>query len=182
MKALLAAASAAALAMLAPAAASAQDAMTGGAYANLGYSYVDADGGHLDALTGRLGYKFNQWIGVEGEGSFGIGSEDVTVDVGAGPVTGSVKLKHQLAAYVVGSAPVGPNTDLFARVGYGTNKFRVRALGVSDSDSVESFNYGVGVAHHFDGVNGVRVDWTRYDLKDGLSTSDVFSISYSRKF
>ena len=181
MKALLAAASAAALAMLAPAAANAQDA-TGGAYANLGYSYVDADGGHLDALTGRFGFKFNNWIGAEAEGSFGLGSEDVTVDVGTGPIAGSVKLKHQLAAYVVGFAPVGTNTDLFARVGYGTNKFRVRALGVSDSDSVESFNYGIGVAHHFDGVNGVRLDWTRYDLKDGFGNSDVFSVSYSRRF
>jgi outer membrane immunogenic protein len=182
MRVLFAAASAAAIAMLAPVAANAQDATTGGAYANLGYSYVDADDGSLDAITGRVGFKFNNWVGVEGEAALGLGSEDVTVDVGTGPISGSVKLKHELAAYVVGFAPVGANTDLFARLGYGTQKLRVRALGVSDSDSVESFNYGIGVAHHFDGVNGVRVDWTRFDFKDGFGKADVFSVAYSRRF
>ena len=182
MKVMIAAAVAAAMAALAPVAAQAQDVAAGGAYGNLGYSYIDADGGHLDAIQGRLGFKFNNWVGVEGEGAFGIGSEDVTVDVGTGPVTGSLKLKHELAAYVVGFAPISANTDLLARIGYGTQKFRARALGVSDSSSVESFNYGVGVQHHFDGVNGVRFDWTRYDLKEGFSSADVFSLSYSRKF
>src|SRR5687767_7500974 len=100
MKALIAAATVAAVAALAPAAAQAQDAAAGGAYVNLGYGYLDASDGHLDALQGRLGYKFNNWVGVEGEAAFGLGSEDVTVDVGTGPVTGSIKLKHELAAFL----------------------------------------------------------------------------------
>ena len=182
MKLLLAAASAAAIATVVPATAQAQDAAAPGAYVNLGYSYIDADGGHLDAVQGRVGARLGSWFGVEGEVGLGLGSESVTVDGPTGPVTGSVKLKHELAAYAVGFAPVGTNTDLLARIGYGTQKLRVRALGVSDSDSVESFNYGIGVQHHFDGVNGVRLDWTRFDFQDGFGKSDVFSLSYSRKF
>lgn len=183
MKSLLAAASAVAIALAVPAAAQAQDAAAPGAYVNLGYSYIDADGGHLDALQGRVGARLGSWFGVEGEVGLGLGSESITVDGPTGaPVTGSVKLKHELAAYAVGFAPVAANTDLLARIGYGTQKLRVRALGISDSDSVESFNYGLGVQHHFDGVNGVRFDWTRFDFKEGFGKSDVFSLSYSRKF
>jgi outer membrane immunogenic protein len=184
MKAFIAAASAAAVAALAPAAALAQDAAAGGAYGNLGYAYIDGQGGHLDAVLGRLGYRFMPFVGVEGEAAFGVGSANATVvnPVTGANVTGSLKLKHELAAYVVGFAPLSPNTDLFARVGYGTQKLRAKALGVSDSDSVESFNYGVGAQFHFDGVNGVRGEWTRYDFKEGFGKADVYSITYSRRF
>ena len=93
-----------------------------------------------------------------------------------------MKLKHQLAAYVVGFAPVGANTDVFARIGYGESKIRARSGGVSFSDDGSSVNYGVGAQHHFDGLNGVRIDWTRHDFTNGGDKADVFAIAYSRRF
>jgi hypothetical protein len=187
MKTLIASASAAALACLAPAMAHAQmsAAAPTGLYGNLGYGYIDGQGsGHLDAAIGRLGYRFMPYFGVEGEGALGIGSDhDTIVDPTTGAsVRASLKLKHELAAYAVGFAPLSDKTDLFARIGYGTQKFRAKAAGFSASDSVESVNYGLGAQHHFDGVNGVRAEWTRYDLKEGLGHSDTYSVTYSRRF
>ena len=80
----------------------------------------------------------------------------------------------------MGFAPVGANTDVFARFGYGNSKIKASAGGVSASDDGDSWNYGVGAQHHFDGVNGVRVDWTRHDF-DGANI-DVWAVAYTRKF
>jgi hypothetical protein len=180
MKILLAAASAAAMALVVPAIAQAQTAPTTGVYGSLGYAHVDGQGVDLGALQGRLGYRMNTWFGAEAEGAFGIKDDDVDLGVGT---NAKVELKHQLAAYAVGFAPLSENTDLIARIGYGTAKIKASAAGVSASDSGDSFNFGVGAQHHFDGVNGVRVDWTRHDFRDdGAGHADVWSIAYTRKF
>ncbi|MCR5880014.1 porin family protein [Phenylobacterium sp. J367] len=180
MKILLAAASAAAMAFVVPAIAQAQTAATTGVYGGVGYAAVDADDVNLGALQGRLGYRFSPWLGVEGEAAFGVKDDDIDIGVGT---DAKVELKHQLAAYAVGFAPLSENTDLIARIGYGTSKIKAAAAGVSASEDGDSFNFGVGAQHHFDGQNGVRVDWTRHDFRDdGAGHADVWSIGYTRKF
>lgn len=174
--ALIAAAAVAATLAMAPAA-SAQDAADkAGAYVNLNVGLADA-GPNFWAIQGRLGYRVNNWFGVEGEVATGIKGDDVQV----GAVSVDTKLKHQLAAYAVGFLPVGENTDLIARIGYGTNKIKASAAGVSASGSDESVNFGVGVQHHFDGANGLRFDYTRNEFNDG-GDANVWTIGYSRKF
>jgi len=179
-KALIAAASLAAFAAVVPAAAQAQDAAAtkAGAYANLNIGLFDGGQADLKAIQGRLGYRFNDWVGVEGELATGIKSDTDTI---AG-VEVNTKLKHAAAAYVVGFAPIGTDTDLLARIGYGTTKIRAKAAGVSASDSAESFNFGVGAQHHFDGLNGVRVDYTRQEFNDDQGHANVWTVGYSRKF
>lgn len=175
MKALFAAASVAALVSIAPAIAQAQT--TGsGVYGTLGYSQTDGSGVDLGAIQGRVGYRANPWLGVEAEGALGVKDDDVTI----GGTDVDVEMKHQAAAYVVGFAPVGANTDLIARFGYGTTKLKGKYNGIEVSDDGESWNYGLGAQHHFDGVNGVRVDWTRHDFDGG--NADVWSVGYTRKF
>ena len=177
-KALIAAASLAAFATVLPAAAQAQEAIdNAGAYANVNLGLFDGGQADLKAIQGRLGYRFNDWIGVEGELATGIKSDTDRI----GDVRVNTKLKHAAAGYVVGFAPVGANTDLLARIGYGTTKIRARAAGVSASDSAESFNFGVGAQHHFDGVNGVRLDYTRQEFDDDQGHANVWTIGYSRK-
>lgn len=179
MKSLIAAASVAAIGALAPLAAQAQTTTANtGAYGNLNYNRIDGDGVNLNSLGGRLGYRFNDWIGVEGEAGFGVGSDEVSES----GVTAKAKIKHHAAVYGVGFFPVATNTDLIARLGYGTTKAKVSAAGFSESASNESWNYGVGVQHHFDGKNGVRLDWTRTDFEDGGGKANVWTIGYSRKF
>ena len=178
-KALIAAASLAAFATVLPAAAQAQGTVdNAGAYANLNLGLFDGGQADLKAIQGRLGYRFNDWIGVEGELATGLKSDTDTI----GGVRVNTKLKHAAAGYVVGFAPVGANTDLLARIGYGTTKIRARAAGVSDSDSAESFNFGVGAQHHFDGLNGVRVDFTRKEFRNGPADANIWSLGYTRKF
>ena len=182
-KSLIAAASLAAIAAVLPVASQAQGlnlATTAktGAYANVNLGIADGGSADLGVISGRLGYRFNNWIGVEGEGATGIKSDTDNI----GGVDVKTELKHEFAGYVVGFAPIGPNTDLLARVGYGTTKIKASALGVSDSNSEESWNFGVGAQHHFDGVNGIRVDYTRQEFNHDAGHANVWSAGYTRKF
>jgi len=178
MKLMFVAASVAAALSCAPSLAQAQDAAKEtGAYVNLGYARASQGGIHLDAAAARLGYRFHKYLGVEGEGAFGIGGDDVTV----GTATAHVKLSHELAAYAVGFLPAGENADLFARIGYGTTKIKASAGAGSASGSSDSVNFGVGGQYHFDGLNGIRVEYTRFEYT-GSGHANLFGVSYSRKF
>ena len=189
--ALIAGASLAAIAAIVPAAAPtaawAQDTAASdniGAYVNLGLAHADGPriGKKLDAevLQGRVGYRFHPNFGVEAEGGIGLSGSGTGI-YDANFNEARAKLDYQVAGYGVGYLPLGSNTDLFARVGYGTSKIKVSNLpGVTDN--YESVNYGFGAQHRFDGVNGVRVDYTRYDFNHDRGHSDVFAVAYTRRF
>jgi hypothetical protein len=178
MKILITAAAAAALCGLAGAA-QAQTAAPVGVYGAVGYSNTHSDNVDLGAIQGRLGYRIMPFAGVEGELAVGVKKDDVSV---AG-VTGRAKLKHEAAIYGVGFLPLSDKTDLFARVGYGNTKVKVSALGSSAEADGASWNFGVGGQHYFDGLNGVRVDYTRQEFtKNDAGHADVYSIAYTRRF
>ena len=82
----------------------------------------------------------------------------------------------------MGYAPLSPNTDLFARVGYGTSRVKVAVLGASAVADGESWNFGVGAQHHFDRTNGVRADYTRQEFRGSSVHANVVSMSYVRRF
>ena len=164
MKSLMIATATAALAMAAiPAASQAQE-----VYGTIGYAGVDADGADLGAIQGRLGYRFNPYVGIEGEAAFGV-SDDTVGGV-------DVKLQHEVGAFVVGFIPVTPKAELFARVGYTSASFDT-SLGDVDGDGAA---WGVGGQYHFTDKDGVRVDWTRHDYDAG--DANVWSVGYTRKF
>ncbi len=166
----------AAAAALFAAPAMAQDASN--AYGSIGYSQLEAEGVDLGAVTGRLGYKFNPNFAVEGEASFGVSDDDVTI----GATTASVEHNYDAAVYAVGILPISPNFELFGRAGYGTTEIEASAAGFSAAESGESWNYGVGANYYFDGQNGVRADWTRRDFTNDGGEADVWSLGYVRKF
>jgi hypothetical protein len=155
----------------------AQDAGRTGAYVNVTGALVDSSDFNVWAVGARAGYRFTDWVGVEGEAAFGAKSDDVTVS----GLAANVKLKHEFAGYVVGFLPASENVDVLARIGYGTAKIKASVLGFSASGSDESVNYGVGVQYHV-GPNGVRLDYTRYDFDDGGDDANVWALSYSRRF
>ena len=183
-KSLIAAASVAAIASVLPAAAQAQaqnffaPTEKTGAYANLNLGLADGGQPDLGIVQGRLGYRFNNYLGLEGEAATGIKSDTDNI----GGVDVNTKLKHEFAGYVVGFAPIATNTDLIARVGYGTTRIKASALGVSDSASEESWNFGVGAQHLFDGVNGIRADYTRQEFNHDAGHANVWTVGYARKF
>lgn len=161
MKTLMFAASAALLSVVSvPAVSQAQE-----VYGTIGYGAVDLeDAADLGAIQGRVGYKFNPYVAVEGEVAFGVKDD------------ADIELKHQVGAFVVGSAPITPQANVFARVGYSGATIDT-PLGEADGDG---FAYGVGGQYDFTAKDGVRVDWTRHDYDEGAA--DVLSVSYARKF
>jgi outer membrane immunogenic protein len=179
MKVLIVAATAAA-AMAVPALALAQDA-TGGTsfYGTLGYAGLTGNHTDLGEIQGRLGARFGQYLGVEGEVGAGVKGDKVNVD----GVEGKLKLQNQEAIYGVGFLPLSPQVDLLARVGYGYTRVKASALGTSASDSGDSWNYGVGAQYHLDAKNGVRADYTREEFQgSGGGGANVWALAYSRRF
>ncbi|WP_068879401.1 outer membrane beta-barrel protein [Phenylobacterium sp. CCH12-B4] len=154
-----------------------------GLYGSVGYNRKsDSD---LSTVQLRLGGRFGSYFGVEGEAGLGVDPDTATF-----PSVPALQVKNQLrrefAAYAVGYYPVGPNLDVFARVGYGTTDFK-RTLAQAPNVSVvkfgaESVNYGIGGQYFLDGKNGVRIDYTRQDFNKGLKTDDTWSVAYTRRF
>ena len=165
--------SAAAMAAL-PAAAQTQTSF----YGNVGYTAIDADDVTLGALTGRVGAQFHPNFAVEAEAGFGVKDDSFTesgVEIDA-------ELKHSVAVYGVAFLPINEQFELLGRVGYGSSKIEASGLGVTVEDTQESWNYGVGAQYSFDGANGVRVDYTRYDFDGDFDKADTWAVSYVRKF
>lgn len=178
MKALMISTAAAAALLTLPMAASAQNMDVKG-YGSVGYSQGDYDGGaDLGTIQGRLGARFGQYVGVEGEIGLGVRDDDTWV----GGVKADNSVKHQMGLYGVGFLPVGENADLYARVGYGETKAQQEIAGDPRNDTTHSWNYGAGGQYLPDGKNGVRVDYTRHEFKDDKGKADVWSVGYVHKF
>ena len=185
MKTLITAASALALGALLPAAALAQTAPTANVgttfYGTLGYADSKTDHLNLGTVQGRIGARFGQYFGVEGELGAGVTNDKTTV----GGVDIKAKIQNQEAIYGVGFLPISPNFDLLARIGYGDTRAKAKAsaVGVADSANGNSWNYGVGGQYHFDDTNGVRADYTREEYTgSGSGAANVYALSYVRKF
>lgn len=161
-------------------------------YINLGYTnfaldeIAGEDIGEVDfnlgAVTGRLGARFNNYFGVEGELGIGVKDQEES-DAGS---TFTTKLKYEAAAFAVGYLPVSPNAELFARIGVGTAElefeFEDGFGSEEDSGSETLIGLGVGAQYFFDGVNGIRGDYTRYSGEDESAEFDALGVSYVRKF
>jgi outer membrane immunogenic protein len=175
MKKYMFGAAAAALLAFAATPASAQD--TGNRwYAGAGYTQFDAGNVDVGGVTGRLGYRFSPYFGVEGEATFGI--EDDTADFLGTPV--DVELDEQFGAYAVGFLPLGEQFDLIGRVGYATidasGSVGPFQAGVDD----DGLGYGVGAQWRFSDNFALRGDATRFE-GDG-EDADAFSISAMMMF
>jgi len=165
MKTMMIAASAAVLALAAPALAQAETTW----YGTLGYANVDIDPINLGAIQGRFGGQFSPYFAVEGEASVGVSDGSV------GPLT--FDLNNEIALFAVGKMPVSENVNLLARVGYGSSEIKLTGFGSERFDGVA---YGVGVEGFFTDKDGLRLDWTRHDI-DGAD-ADVWALAYVRKF
>lgn len=161
-------------------------------YLNVGYTNfaLDEAGGrdvsesdfNLGTVTGRVGAKLNPNFGLEAE--LGVGVRDQEEAFGA--TTISSKLKYEAAAFLVGFLPVTPSTELFARAGVGVTEIESEVRGPTSSQEESGgdtvFGLGVGVQHFFDGVNGVRGDYTRYSGDDDGAEFNALSVAYVRRF
>ncbi|WP_421792841.1 porin family protein [Hyphobacterium sp.] len=141
-----------------------------------GYSHVDLDGASVGAITLRGGYEFTNYLGVEGQVDIGIADDTVTVL--ATPI--DVELNYAASLFGVARAPLAPNFNLLARIGYTTAEVEASVPGFSLSDDADGFAYGVGAEFFVDDHNGFRFDYTRHDFDGG--DGDVFGLHYVRRF
>ncbi|HKT55031.1 MAG TPA: porin family protein [Caulobacteraceae bacterium] len=173
---LIAATCVAALAAAAPA--FAQDPWAVNGYGTLGYTDYNAHSANVGAITGRLGARFGQYFGVEGELSGGVSNDHINY---YGTRT-NVHVNDQFAGYGVAFLPVLPNADLFARVGYGQTQLHLSNANGSGTGNENSWNIGAGGQYFFDGKDGVRLDYTRFNAEHSDFNSNVWSVAYVRKF
>jgi hypothetical protein len=180
MKYFVSAASALAVCVAAPVLAHAQDGPMTGAYGTLGYMGQNSSGGDLGAIQGRLGYRFDNIFGVEGEVAGGVKNDHVAVAPG---VSAKASLDRQYSAYATATAPVSPQLDLIGRLGYGHERVSYSNRGGEFTEASDSVNYGAGVQYNLDRKNGIRADYTRESFRhSGVDDANVWSVAYSRHF
>lgn len=147
---------------------------------------------NITMLTGRLGYRLNDFFAVEGEVGFGLGGDDFdrTIPVQVLGTTANVDtnvtldVKNYYIAFARGILPVSEQFDLFARVGYGQATAEADITGSlagftasgSAEDDADGIAYGVGAQFNFTENDGIRADYTRLD------ETNIISLAYSRRF
>jgi outer membrane immunogenic protein len=141
------------------------------AYIGLGGARFDAEDVNLNALNVRLGADLTEFFGIEGEGYVGVG-DDTTAGV-------TIKLNYGLAGFVRARAPLGDGFSVHARAGYGWFETEGSMGGVTVTEDESGFGYGVGAEYMFAGPNGVRFDYTRFNLDDDVNT---WTLTYVRRF
>ena len=119
----------------------------------------------------RGGYDFTEYVGVELQGIQGVGTnveEEITADIGS-------SFDTSLAAFAVVKAPVGVEWEIFGRVGVHTTRLDSEASFTNPDDQIFDFNYsidtsglvfGAGAQYFLDDFNGVRFEYTSFDLGD----------------
>lgn len=145
-------------------------------YANAGVSIFNGDDGDLTAITGRGGVFFNDYFGVEVEGSFGVDSVD---EMGV-----SLELDNQMAGFVVGRYPI-ENFELLGRLGYGTAEYQGSVAGLgSASVDIDGYILGVGGQYFFTNNFGLRGEISTFESSDDdiEGSIDIFTISAVFRF
>lgn len=145
-------------------------------YGNIGAIMYDVDD-EIFGLLGRVGIQKN-WYAAEIEGSFGVIDEEIAANVEA-------NVDYAIAGFAVGRLPIGQRFNALGRVGYHATQLGVMTqIGgqtVSVSEDFDGIAYGAGLEYDIDGVNGLRFDYTRYNLADDI-TSDSLAATYLRRF
>lgn len=147
---------------------------------------------NISMITGRLGYRLNDYFAVEGELGFGLGGDSINqfVPINVGGVSANVDTNADLDVknYYIGFArailPVSDQFDVFARLGYGqataeadiTASLSGFSASASAEEKVSGLAYGVGGQFNFTEADGIRADYTR------LEHTNIISLSYARRF
>jgi outer membrane immunogenic protein len=142
-----------------------------------GFERFSGDGVDLDSVVFRGRYDFNNYFGVEGQANIGVGDDSVTV-LGT---TADVSLEYAVGVFGVVRAFSNENGNVFMRAGYTNSQIDASVAGFSASADSDAWAYGVGGEYLFDGRNGVRFDYTKYDYNGG-GESDAYGVSYVRRF
>jgi len=132
-----------------------------GFYMGLGYTYlnlnIEADGEEADAYTSAstflAGYKFNQYIAVEGR----YVPQFAGVDFDGDTVEASV---YNLALYAKGMYPVTEAFDIYALLGFGMTELEVEFTPNTESRSDTAFQWGLGASYDLSTQTSLFIDYS----------------------
>lgn len=146
-------------------------------YAASGLPFTFEDQARLPAISGRLGYTFNEYIAVEVEAATGLESTGYAFT--GGPQIGDIKLESAFGAYVVGTVPVSANVYLMGRAGLMSYSVARTYLG-NDPGSLDGDGaaYGAGIGYR-EGKLDYRIEY------NGVSADGVegyFGLSAAYRF
>jgi outer membrane immunogenic protein len=147
-------------------------------YGDLGYANFTDSGANISEISGTLGVRVGQHWGGEFEISTGLNSSNATI-VGQ---SGKLKVNEEGALYLVGFAPVSPNADLFAKIGFGGSNLNFSFAGNKVNGESQSANFGAGGQYFFDAHNGVRAEYIFHSVTNGDPNISTWTVSYVRKF
>lgn len=167
-----------------------------GAYGGLGVSaYVtnpdNAIRTELFAVEAKLGYNFNKYFGVEGQGSVGLNtdSRQAVLSFTGPPTTFRTKVDYSVGAFAVARLPITKRFEVFARGGVHNTQVGVDVIDgpinvttdspvTSLSETETGFAFGAGTQFNFDKKNAIRADYTYLDG----TNAETLSLGYVRKF
>ena len=145
-------------------------------------------------LTGRIGYDFGEYVGVEAEGAINLGSSDtVTESFEGGTREFSEEITSRYGLFLRGRIPASDGINFFARAGLGARnrktEFRQTGTDIFNSNRNSTFLFGAlggGAEFNLSNDNAIRTEYTFYSTLNGEDTNDVtdsvFSLTYVKKF
>lgn len=130
-------------------------------------------------LTGVFGYQFLPNLAVEG--LVGLGGGKAGVKENGVPNGVNVKISSAFGVFIKPSVAVSDSIDLFARAGWLHTTLKISEGAFSESDSDNSFAYGLGANFNLSKTSYIQANWMNYYKKDGLKV-DGFGVSYGTRF
>lgn len=161
----------AAAVLLAAGAAQAQSQAQGGVYVEGGYSFLKAkqDDFRVSAkpgmVRGIVGWDLHPNVAIEA--MLAGGAND---DTSSGL---TIKLQRSYGLYIKPKYAVTPAFEVFGRIGFADTKVKFSEDGFSETDSDNSFSWGVGASYSFNKQFYGTVDYTSYYKKDGWKLNGV---------
>ncbi len=123
----------------------------------IGYN---GDSDTFNELMLQAGYKFNDYIAVEGRYWFGIDDNDWNMHLRPHGIKPRQDVTYDAwAIYVKPMYPVTESFDVYALLGYGAVSFDY-TFGDTDFDDTDSFSWGLGVDYSFTENISVFADYT----------------------
>ena len=158
-----------------------------GFYGSLGAVYATSNVDEIELvetdaglIVVRAGYNVNRFLGIEAEWSFAALTPDFD-PAGISAREAAVNFSRGLAGFVVARYPVSENIDIFARGGYHHTRIELRGDGIEQSQSLDNAAYGGGASYNW-GRNGVRAEYTVYNISGENLDQRVFGLSFVRRF